>query len=68
MRKDKVLVIVNPYAGVMSKDIATSYIFKTLRRHFTNVSLINSNTPEDGYRIAKSALNEFDIITAFGGD
>ncbi len=68
MSGERVLVILNPSSGVISKDIATSYIFKKLRKHFKTVSLINSNSPDDGYKIAKSAINEFDLITVFGGD
>jgi len=67
-KKERILVILNPSSGVISKDIATSYIFKKLRQHFSTVSLINSNSPQDGYKIAKQAVNNFDIITAFGGD
>ena len=68
MKGERVLVILNPAAGVISKDIATSYIFKKLRQHFKTVSLINSNSPDDGYKIAKNGLEEFDLITVFGGD
>ncbi len=66
--KERILIILNPASGVVSKDIATSYIFKKLRKHFNTVSLINSNSPEDGYKITKGALDSFEVITAFGGD
>jgi YegS/Rv2252/BmrU family lipid kinase len=68
IKKDKILVIVNPSSGVAAKDITTSVIFSTLRKHFDTVSIINSNSPEHGMQIAKDNLKAFDIITAFGGD
>lgn len=67
-RRERILVILNPSSGVVSKDVAASYIFKKLRKNFDTVSLINSNSPEDGYNIAKKGLENFDVITAFGGD
>lgn len=67
-RKERILVIMNPSSGVVSKDIATSVIFKRLRKSFHTVSLINSNSPEHGYEIARQSSEQFDIITAFGGD
>ncbi|MCK4888828.1 MAG: acylglycerol kinase family protein, partial [Candidatus Aminicenantes bacterium] len=68
MKDERILVILNPASGVVSKDVAASYIFKKLMQHFRTVSLINSNSPEDGYEIAKNAKNNFDIIAVFGGD
>jgi YegS/Rv2252/BmrU family lipid kinase len=67
-RDERILVVLNPSSGVISKDIATSVIFKKLRTHFNTVSLINSNSPDHGSHIARQALDQFDIITAFGGD
>jgi diacylglycerol kinase (ATP) len=67
-KNERVLVVLNPSSGVVSKDVATSVIFKKLRKHFYTVSLINSNSPAHGYEIIKQALGQFDIITAFGGD
>lgn len=67
-RDERILVILNPSSGIVSKDIATSVIFKKLRKHFNTVSIINSNSPKHGYDITKSALDQFDVITAFGGD
>lgn len=69
MRKnEKILVIFNPSSGVIAKDTAISVIFKKLRKHFHTVSLINSNSPTHGFEITRQALDQFDIITAFGGD
>ncbi len=68
MKDERILVILNPASGVVSKDVAASYIFKKLMQHFRTVSLINSNSPEDGYGIAKNAKDNFDIIAVFGGD
>lgn len=67
-RNERILVILNPSSGVVSKDIATSVIFKKLRKHFHTVSLINSNSAAHGVEITRQALDQFDIITAFGGD
>lgn len=67
-RKENILVILNPSSGVISKDVATSVIFKKLRNHFNTVSLINSNSPAHATEITRHALNQFDVITAFGGD
>jgi YegS/Rv2252/BmrU family lipid kinase len=67
-RSERILVVLNPSSGVISKDVATSVIFKKLRSHFHTVSLINSNSPGHGYEITKQALEQFDIIAAFGGD
>jgi len=61
-------VILNPQAGVVSKDVATSTIFNKLRKHFNTVSLMNSNSPTHGYNITRQALEQFDVIAAFGGD
>lgn len=68
MKDERILVILNPSSGLVSKDVAASFIFKKLMQSFKTVSLINSNSPEDGYEIARSALDNFDIITVFGGD
>jgi len=67
-RNERILIILNPSSGVVSKDIAASVIFQKLRRHFDTVSIINSNSPEHGYDITRQALPHFDVITAFGGD
>ncbi len=67
-KNERILVVLNPSSGVISKDAATSYIFKTLRRHFTTVSVINSNSPAHGTEIASRGVDQFDIIAAFGGD
>ncbi len=62
------MVVLNPQSGVVAKDVATPVIFNKLRKHFTTVSLINSNSPAHGYEIARQALEQFDVIAAFGGD
>lgn len=69
MRKEeRILVVLNPSSGVVAKDITTSVIFSTLRKHFNTVSIINSNSPEHGVQIAREGSKNFEIITAFGGD
>ena len=67
-QNERILVVLNPQSGVVSKDVATSVIFNKLRKHFNTVSLINSNSPSHGYEITRQALEQFDIIAAFGGD
>ncbi len=67
-KKERVLVILNPASGVVSKDIAASVIFRKLREHFDTVSIINSNSPAHGFGIAREGMEHFDVITAFGGD
>jgi len=67
-RRERILVILNPSSGVVSKDVAASVIFKKLRKHFDTVSIINSNSPEHGDEITRQAVSQFDVITAFGGD
>ncbi|MGD2092184.1 MAG: diacylglycerol kinase family lipid kinase [Candidatus Aminicenantes bacterium] len=67
-RNERILVVLNPQSGVVSKDVATSIIFNKLRKHFTTVSLINSNSASHGYEITRQALEQFDVIAAFGGD
>lgn len=68
MKDERILVILNPASGVVSKDVAASYMFKKLLKHFRTVSMINSNSPQDGYEIARSSKDNFDIIAVFGGD
>jgi YegS/Rv2252/BmrU family lipid kinase len=67
-RNERILVVLNPSSGVVSKDVATSVIFRKLRKHFNTVSLINSNSASHGFEITQQALEQFDIIVAFGGD
>jgi diacylglycerol kinase family enzyme len=67
-RNERILVVLNPQSGVVSKDVATSVIFNKLRKHFTTVSLINSNSASHGHEITSQALEQFDVIAAFGGD
>lgn len=65
---ERILVILNPSSGVVSKDLATSIIFKKLRAHFRTVSLMNTNSAAHAQEIIKQAREHFDVITAFGGD
>ena len=67
-RNERILVVLNPQSGVVSKDEATSVIFNKLRKHFNTVSLINSNSPAHGYETTRQALEQFDVVVAFGGD
>lgn len=65
---EKILLILNPSSGFISKDIAVSLILKKLRRYFTSVSLVNTNSPLQAGEITRQGLKHFDIFTAFGGD
>ncbi|MCJ7525580.1 MAG: diacylglycerol kinase family lipid kinase [Candidatus Aminicenantes bacterium] len=65
---EKILLILNPASGFISKDIAVSLILKKLRRHFTSVSLVNTNSPQQAGEVTRQGLKHFDIFTAFGGD
>ncbi|MCP5049812.1 MAG: diacylglycerol kinase family lipid kinase [bacterium] len=67
-RDEKILVVINSGSGMTPKDDAASVIFRKLRTHFHTVSLINSNSPSHSLEIVRQALDQFDIITAFGGD
>ena len=67
-RNERILVVLNPQAGVVAKDVATSVIFNKLRKHFNTVSLISSNSAVHGNDITRQALEQFDVIAAFGGD
>lgn len=65
---EKILLILNPSSGFISKDIAVSLILKKLRRHFASVSLVHSNSSLHACEITRQGMKHFDIFTAFGGD
>jgi len=65
---EKILLILNPSSGFISKDIAVSLILKKLRRHFASVSLVHTNSPLHACEITRQGLKHFDIFVAFGGD
>jgi diacylglycerol kinase (ATP) len=65
---EKILLILNPASGFISKDIAVSLILKKLRRHFASVSLVYTNSPLHACEITREGLKHFDIFVAFGGD
>ena len=67
-RNERILVVLNPSSGVVSKDIAAAAVLKKLEEHFESVSLVNSTSRSHGFEIARQARDRFDIITAFGGD
>jgi len=64
----RVLVLLNPASGFISKDIAISLIIRKLRRHFSSVSLVYTKSPEQARQITRQGLNHFDFFIAFGGD
>ena len=65
---ERILLILNPSSGFISKDIAVSLILKKLRRHFASVSLVNTNSPLQASEITRQGLKHFDVFVAFGGD
>jgi diacylglycerol kinase (ATP) len=65
---ERVLVILNPTSGFISKDIAAASIIRKLRRHFASVSLVHSNSPAHASEMTRQGLTHFDLFTAFGGD
>jgi len=65
---ERILLILNPTSGFISKDIAVSLILKKLRRHFSSVSLVYSNSPLHASEITRQGLKHFDVFVAFGGD
>ncbi|MCU0237111.1 MAG: diacylglycerol kinase family lipid kinase [Acidobacteria bacterium] len=65
---ERILLILNPSSGFISKDIAVALILKKLRRHFASVSLVNTRTPLQASEITRQGLKHFDVFVAFGGD
>jgi YegS/Rv2252/BmrU family lipid kinase len=65
---ERILVILNPASGFISKDITISLIMRKLRRHFTGVSLVYTKSPEHAREVTRQGLNHFDLFVAFGGD
>lgn len=67
-RPERILLILNPSSGFISKDIAVALILKKLRRHFASVSLVNSRSPQQAREVTRQGLQHFDVFVAFGGD
>ncbi len=65
---DRILLILNPHSGFISKDIAISLIMGRLRRHFASVSLVYSRSRSQASEIVREGLKHFDVFVAFGGD
>jgi diacylglycerol kinase (ATP) len=65
---ERILLILNPSSGFISKDIAVALILKKLRRHFASVSLVNTVSPLQASEITRQGLKHFDVFVAFGGD
>lgn len=64
----RVLVLLNPDSGFISKDIAISLILRKLRRYFSSVSLVYTKSPDHAKEITRQGLDRFDLFIAFGGD
>src|SRR5512138_69297 len=67
-RAERILLLLNPASGFISKDIAVSLILKKLRRHFASVSLVHTRSPQQASEITRQGLKHFDVFVAFGGD
>ena len=67
-KASRILVLLNRASGFISKDIAISLISRKLRRHFSSVSLVYTNSPAHAKEITRQGLNHFDLFVAFGGD
>ncbi len=65
---ERILLILNPSSGFVSKDIAVSLILRKLRRHFASVSLINTSSSLQASEVTRQGLKHFDVFVAFGGD
>lgn len=65
---ERILLILNPSSGFISKDIAVSLIMRKLRRHFASVSLVYTHSALQAREIARQGLKHFDVFVAFGGD
>jgi len=65
---ERILLLLNPVSGFISKDIAVSLILKKLGRHFAGVSLVHTHSPAHAGDITRQGLNHFDVFVAFGGD
>lgn len=65
---ERILVLLNPASGFISKDIAISLIMRKLRRFFSGVSLVYTNSPDHAREITRQGLSHFDLFIAFGGD
>jgi YegS/Rv2252/BmrU family lipid kinase len=65
---ERILLMLNPASGFISKDIAVSLIMRKLRRHFASVSLVNTRSAPQAREITRRGLKHFDVFVAFGGD
>lgn len=67
-RAERVLLIVNPASGFVSKDIAVALIARKLRRHFAALALVHSSSPQQARETVLQELDRFDVFVAYGGD
>jgi len=65
---ERVLLVLNPASGIISKDIAVALVMKKLRRHFASVSLVVTRSPRQAREVTRQGLLHFDVFVAFGGD
>lgn len=65
---ERILLILNPASGFIAKDIALALILRKLRRHFAEVSLVRTRTPQQAEEVVCQGQERFDVFVAFGGD
>jgi len=66
--KQKALFIINPISGGKKKDRVPKVIEKHLDPEVFNPTIVFSNSVAHARKIAKDAVNIFDVIVAVGGD
>jgi YegS/Rv2252/BmrU family lipid kinase len=67
-RAERVLLIVNPASGFVTKDLAVALITRKLRRHFAGLALVHTASPPEALDTIRRGLDHFDLFVAFGGD
>ncbi|MCP2605239.1 YegS/Rv2252/BmrU family lipid kinase, partial [Candidatus Aminicenantes bacterium AH-873-B07] len=67
-KKEKVLVIINPKAGIGNKAKFYRILKKELTPYFKFVEIIITKKKGDGFKYALKGKKEFDLIVACGGD
>ena len=67
-RKEKILVIINPKAGVQNKAKFYDILRKELNSYFESVEILITRKRGDGFEYALKGKKIFDLIVACGGD
>jgi len=67
-RKEKILVIINPKAGVQNKAKFYNIVKKELSPYFEFIKILITRKKGDGFEYALKEKKSFDLIVACGGD